>query len=137
MGYRHKPAIYRLQLHDEEFEGLEIVMRSIPLGELLGLMQIQDGLDSDNPDVREVEQMIKLFAGKLIGWNLEDEEGTKIPANFTGVKTLDIGFFLTLVGAWVQAMSGVPKELGKGSQSGGTFPEVDVPTEALSPSLQS
>lgn len=132
-GYRHKPKIYRLQFADEEFDGLEVVVRSLPVGEFMSLIRLQNKLDED--DTESVEELFKIFTDKLIGWNLEDEEGTKVPRTLAGLMSLDLSFVLQIVGAWIEAMGGVDKDLGKDSTSGGTFLEAAIPTEALSGSL--
>lgn len=136
VGYRREPRIYKLQFADPEFEGLEVMVRSLPVGEFLSLARLQTALDGDNPDLDAVEKLFKIFQDKLIAWNLEDDEG-KVPTTMAGIKSQDLDFVLQIIGAWANAMGGVSPELGKGSTSGETFPEVDVPTEALLESLPS
>lgn len=137
MGYRRSPKVYRLQFADEEFAGLEVMVRSMPVGEFLALARLQSTLDQDNPDPGEIEQLFKTFQSKLIGWNLEDERGEKMPATVQSLYAQDLEFVLAMIGAWVEAMGGVSSDLGKDSTSGETFPEVDVPTVPLSASLPS
>jgi hypothetical protein len=137
MGYRREPKMYRLQFEDPEFDGLEVMVRSLPVGEFLALGRLQGAIDKDDPDINEVEKLFKVFADKLVGWNLEDQAGTKVAANLNGLKSQDLDFVLAIIGAWVNAMGGVSPELGKGSTSGANSLVAGIPTEALSPSLQS
>lgn len=138
MGYRRQPKVYRLTFTgDEEYDGLEVMVRGLPVGEFLSLAKRLSSMDEKDPDMDEIERVFAVFADKLIGWNLEDAAGVKVPANLHGVKAQDLDFAMVLIKAWVDNMGGVDPELGKGSNSGGTFPEVDIPTEALSGSLVS
>lgn len=137
MGYRREPRIYKLQFEDAEFDGLEVMVRSLPVGEFLSLARLQTALDQENPDLDAVEKLFKIFQDKLIGWNLENEDGSKVPPTMAGIQSQDLDFVLQIISSWANAMGGVSPELGKGSTSGATFPEVDIPTEALSASLPS
>lgn len=137
MGYRREPKIYRLQFADDEFNGLEVMVRSLPVGEFLALARLQVAIDQENPDVEVIEKLFRTFQSKLIGWNLEDDDGAKVPATMAGLYSQDLDFVLQIITAWVNAMGGVSPDLGKGSTSGESSLVGAIPTEALSPSLQS
>ena len=82
--------------------------------------------------------MFEQFAEALISWNLEDGQGQVLPCTLESVRNYpDYEFMATLANTWVEAVTGVKDELGKGSPSGDTFPEGSIPMETLSPSLAS
>lgn len=138
MGYRRERRLFNLKFEDPEYAGLEVLIRTLPVGEFLGLARLQASLDTENPDISAVEKLFKVFLDKLIRWNVEDpDSGEPVPTTMAGLQTLELDFVLVIIGAWVNGMAGVSPSLGKDSPSGGTFPEVDVPTEAWSGSLPS
>lgn len=133
MGYRRERRLFNLKFEDPEYAGLEVLIRTLPVGEFLGLAKLQNALDESNPDFSAVEKLFKVFLEKLIRWNVEDpDSGEPVPATMAGLNTLELDFVLAIIGAWINSMAGVSPSLGKDSPSGVTFPEVDVPTEAWS-----
>lgn len=138
MGYRRERRLFNLKFEDPEYAGLEVLIRTLPVGEFLGLAKLQAALSADDTDVAAVEKLFRVFLDKLIRWNVEDPDtGEPVPTTMAGLQTLELDFVLVIIGAWISGMAGVSPSLGKDSPSGGTFPEVDVPTEAWSGSLQS
>lgn len=152
MGYKRKRKIYKLTFTgDSELEGLEVMARSLSVGQMLELVKLADsagmvdarafggplaadpvGADSaemSKEAVAAVEGMIGYFAKALMTWNLEDEDGKKIPATLKGLKDQDTDFVLKIIGEWMTAASGVSADLGKGSTSGPRFPEVSIPMD--------
>lgn len=140
MGYKHQPKLYRLTF--EEHPGLEVVTKSISVGRMTKLMGMAARLQDKDLDVEDlteedaeaVEALFDGFAKALKSWNLEDEEGTPVPATREGVFDADFEFVFSLIGNWIEAVAGTPGDLGKGSNSGRPFPEVSLPMDVLSPS---
>ena len=139
MGYRKKVTVLKLVFEDHE--GLEVRMRSVPLGPFLDISKLAEMAgDSYVPapqDVEKIDQLFTAFAEYLIDWNLEDEDGTPVPATLEGVRKQDFDFALLMVMEWIQAAAGVPSPLERPSNSAGTSQEVSLPMEPLSPSLAS
>lgn len=143
MGYKKQRKIFKLSFTgDEELEGLEVFTNSLSVGQMLDLVKLADaagmvGGDAERVDtdklspenIAAVESMIKYFAKALRSWNLEDEDGKKVPATLKGVQDQDLDFVLRLIGEWMTAVGGVDKGLGKDSTSGRPFPEVSIPME--------
>ena len=77
------------------------------------------------------------FAGALVSWNLEDEDGEPIPADLAGVLSNDFDLNLELIGAWLDAASGAATPLGRPSTSGSPSLEASLPMDPLSPSQAS
>lgn len=137
MGYKRQTTTYKLQFTGTEYAGLEVEARSISAGRLLKLIRLAElatagaerrGLTQD--DMTAIDGLFTGFAGALIRWNLEDEDGTPVPTTVDGVKSQDFEFIMAVIGAWIEAVAGVPADLGKDSTSGVTFPEHLIPMDA-------
>lgn len=129
-GYKRPQRTYILTFDDPEFEGLEVEMKSAPLGVVLQLQSLADkGSDAD-----AVRQMLKIFASRLKSWNLLDDDDKPVPASAKGLETQDIQFLMGLIRAWVAAIAGVSAPLDGGSPSGETSPEASQALASLSKS---
>lgn len=143
-GYRHVPKTYKLTF--EDYPGLVIETKSVSTGRLMKLMRmavrLQDKDVSDasgltEEDTEAVDALFSGFAQALVSWNLEDEDGNPVPTTKEGVYEQDFDLILSLINDWIEAVSGTPGDLGKGSNSGLRFPEVSLPMVPLSPSRSS
>jgi hypothetical protein len=123
-GYRRQRTVFNLTFPD--FDGLVVSIRGQNTGETLSLFE-----NRAKSDVEATKYMIITFANSLIEWNLEDEDGVKVPTTVEGIESLDLPFVQELIDAWVTAVTGVDKELGKDSPSGGPSQEVSIPMEVL------
>lgn len=104
MGYRLEPKVYNLKFEDHP--GFELTVRSVKVGELLTIMKLAASLGEKTAD-EQVRDLFGRFARQITGWNLEDEHGKKIPATLDGLLSLDdFGFVMSLVTAWVEAITG-------------------------------
>lgn len=131
MGYKRTPKHYNLVFgEDSEFAGLEVTVSGMSVGELLDIADLQERVEDGK--LEDIQQLLEKFASSLISWNLEDEEGNGIPVSTEAVKQQDLPFVLALIEHWVEAMAAVTKDLGKGSNSGATSEEAQLPMEALS-----
>ena len=138
MGYRRKTKTYRLEFTDPDFEGLVVRAKSLPLREFLEMSDLASEAARD--PAKGSEQTIHLlrrFAGSLVEWNLEDEFGDPVPTTYDGVVGQDYGFILAIIDAWMTAVADVDPTSRASANGGGTFPEVSLPMEPLSPNPQS
>jgi hypothetical protein len=125
-GYRRQPKTYVLKF--EDYPGLEIAARSVSIEELLIILELADTMTA-SPGKKQVEELFGWFAKRLIGWNLEDEDGKPVPATLKGLLGEDFDFGMAVVMAWVQAISP-----GKSTtSSNGTVPVGPDPLEASIP----
>jgi hypothetical protein len=136
-GYRRQRTVFNLTF--EEYEGLQVQVRSLPIGKLkkVGELENLKGLSDrkmTGNDLALIEKFFGLFAEALITWTLEDEDGTPIPPTFEAIMEEEPDFMAEIALAWLDQLIGVDEELGKDSPSGQRFPEVSLPTEVLSPS---
>ena len=137
MGFKRAKRRYRLQFDDPELEGFEVVMGSLSIGEFMDLTgsftKVQGGDAAAGAD--SVSSLLTRFSKSIISWNLEDDQGKAVPATLTGVKGQEMDFIMTVVMAWMDAMSGVDPTSRATANGGGTLPEVSLPMERLSVSL--
>jgi hypothetical protein len=127
MGYKVKRKGFCLKFAEGEYEGMEVICRSISIGQLLEF----DTTDSKG------QRMVQLFGEALISWNLEEEDGTPIPATPEGLSTLEPGIVRVIVEAWSDQIAGVNRPLLEGSSSGETSLAQSIPMEPLSTSQAS
>jgi hypothetical protein len=109
MGF--KRSALRLEWpEDSEFSGLEIRMRRMSIAQVMQIEKLQDLRKSG--DAGEVNQAmtdtLDLAAGGLLSWNYEDEDGTPVPADRSGLAAMDVDLFMALIKAWTKAAASVP-----------------------------
>lgn len=128
MGYRRERKVYKLVFEDPQYEGLEIRAASIPVGKLLKLANVGD---LNNVTQEELSAIFEVFAGALISWNLEEDDGTPVPTTVDGLYTLEIDFIMQIISAWMEAVAGVPGPLRQRSSNGSRSVEQSLPMETL------
>lgn len=129
MGYKITPKVYRLVF--EEFEGMVVRMRSMPVRDLLAVMGQADAED----EVEGIRDSIRVLADHLVDWNLEDEDGHPLPATQESLESLEIGMVNRLTEEWMAAVTGVSGPLGSASSPGSTAMEASMPMEVMAGSL--
>ncbi len=130
MGFRKKTKPVVLTFPgDEELDGLEVHVRGKSLGEYLEIVGLAES-DIDGPAlVRQLEE----FANSLISWNLEEEDGTPVPATRDAVFEQDKDMMLKVATMWFQRLEGtVDAPLPQSSPDGEQSPAVSIPMEPLS-----
>jgi len=142
VGYKRRKTIYRLVFEDEEFDGLEVRAYAPPLGFLEQAMQMGAlvGRPADDLSPDEIELLHGLFtgfAGYLVSWNLEEDDGTPVPATLEGLRVQDLAFVFSIIDAWLDSIGEVAGPLGQSSNAGSPSLVASLPMEPLSPSLQS
>lgn len=145
MGYER--STLKLRFVDEQYEGLEVRMRRLPLGDLLAVTGLADLGEQIAEQKEALDQLLTLVERSLLSWNLE-EAGEPVPmvkgapgsiadgTPSTGLYALDIDFILALVNAWTEAAASVAPPLPGSSDSGGLSPAPFELMEALSSSQE-
>jgi hypothetical protein len=138
-GYKPQRKLYRLKFADEAFEGLEVTMTSASIGTLMEIQALEvDAKDKENPGgVDSFIKMVSIFSKSIVQWNLLDQDDNPLPKTVEGIKTLDTDFVMTIIGAWIEAISAVSDPLGKNSPSGEKSLELSLPMEEPSQSQTS
>jgi hypothetical protein len=103
----------------------------------IGEYMTATGLDGSDGDDRAAG--LKRFGEHLVSWNLEDEDGTPVPATYEAMMQQDHDLIGALNNAWIETLVGVHKAdpLPESSTSGEPSLVESVPMEALSSSLAS
>lgn len=135
MGFKAKKKLYRLIFADEDMAGLEVTMTSVPMGDLLKLQQLDPKSASNDP--KEFRELLEIFAGAMLEWNLEDDDDQPVPISVDAFLKQDLDFIFEIIKAWSDAVAGVSAPLDGGSTSGGTSLEASIPMDVSSPSLSS
>lgn len=131
MGYRPPRKIYKLDFAGTEYEGLEVSMRGVTVGE-----ELEQESRRGTPGFGRY--IFDLMASLLVEWNVEDDNGEPVPATRDGVLTQDSTMVQSILEALQAAVSGVPDPLPQSLPSGEPSPAVsEIPMEALSPNPES
>jgi hypothetical protein len=126
MGFRRGNKVFNFKFQEGEYDGFEVKLKSLTLGEFATLLQLRE-----DKLVEAGDDLFKMVGESLIGWNLETEDGEPIPANLEGLYTQDFSFLMFLMDEWMQAMSQVPVPLDRLPKGGGTSQELSGLMEAL------
>ena len=133
MGFVRERKAYRL-IFEKELAGLEVVAQAGGLGDYLTISELADvQMPLNAADVTRFRDLLRAFGDVLVSWNLESSPGEAVPATYDGLLTQDPQFVVEVVGAWLEAVAGVPGPLGQLPNGGEPFPEGSIPMEALSP----
>ncbi len=162
--FRRQKPLYALKFEGDEFEGLEVMARTIPLGKFFELQRLQDRASTD---ADAAEEVVRRLAGVVVSWNLVDDDDKPVPVEYavctvsgkpgkpgdpcsdhqndeaagpceyTGLVAQDLTFVLTIIQAWMEAVTSVPNSLKSSSNGGGTSLELSIPMDMSSPALQS
>ena len=115
-------TVFRLKFDDPELAKLEVRLR-----QSYGLVDSAGGLvaaDLDairsgqaNPaDLERLRALVADFSGALVSWNLEDDDGQPVGTDVHTVRSLDLLFVLTLVGAFLSAVVDMATEAAEAAQ---------------------
>jgi hypothetical protein len=133
MGF--KARTYKLVFEDPEFAGLEVRMRGLSLDRLVQISRVLQGENLvDQADDSGRTELFGLLADGLIGWNLEDEDGTPVPTDVAAIRAQPLDLVMQVVGAWRRAVTEVSAPLEPSLNGGPPSLEVSLPMEVLSPS---
>lgn len=133
MGYKRTPRVYKLVFEDEEYRGLEVKVRSMPLGQFMEVAELADGAENDQ---EKAKKLFQAFAAALVEWNLEEDgpDGNPwpVPADLDGLLRQDLEFVFYLIKEWMTAISGVNGPLAGSSTSGSNALEASLQMDPLS-----
>lgn len=140
MGFKVNRTVFVLKFGDPELLGLRVVAKKPSMGEQLDTINLLDLANLSLPtmkaeDGERIKEGFRFFGRFLVEWNLEEEDGTPVPCTPDGLLGLEDGLATSIVDAWVQAVSSVPKDLKEKSNVGLRSVVESIPTEPLSASL--
>ena len=104
-GFRLPEKTARINFEGTDYDGAEIrVLLSVTFGKFIALRESAQGEDQ--------ETMARLFGEDvLMDWNLEDDDGTPIPADGDGMLAIPLELTNLVVQYWVEAVAGVASPL--------------------------
>jgi hypothetical protein len=132
MGCKRVPKHYKLRFADGDYEGLEVTMKSVSIGEMRALQGNGEESGRDGFD-----RMVSLVASHLVEWNRDDEHGAALPPTMESLEDEEPSLVNLIIDKWTDAVAGVSAPLEQPSTSGAPAPVESIPMEALSPSLAS
>lgn len=133
MGCKRVPKHYRLKFADGDYEGLEVTMRSVSIGEMRALQ----GTGGEEAGRDGFDRMAELVASHLVAWNREDEDGNALPPTMASLEDEEPSLINLIIDRWTDAVAGVSAPLEQPSNSGVSAPVESIPMAPLSPSLAS
>ena len=91
-----------LVFEEPEYSGIHIEARlDVDLRTFLDLQQLA-GASDNNPD--DLRAAVSMFGNEILAsWNLEDEDGTVLPADAAGFLALPPTLATKVLGAWTEA----------------------------------
>lgn len=142
MGFRRPTTLVTFP-EGHQFHGLEARCRMVSFERMLSIQELlatlPDGQQQASAEEtqKHLRMLANLFGDVLTAWNLEEDDGTPVPATADQLVKEGWELVLALVMQWMHTVAGVDEALGKDSNSGGQFPAVSIPMETLSPNLPS
>ena len=132
MGFKNPRRTARLIFDkDSGYEGAEITCSfDVSLGAYFDFSGM-----GDDP-AKQRESFMRFGDELLIDWNLEEDDGTAIPATGKGFLDISAPFAMAIIKSWAEAISDVPAPLDVPSNNGVTSGEpLTMPVEkSASPS---
>lgn len=123
-------TVFRLTFDDPELAKLEVRLRRsyglVDSGSELVAVDF-DALRSGQAkpeDLQRLRALVTDFSGALLSWNLEDEQGQPVGTDVHTVRSLDLLFVLTLVDAFMRALTDMATEAAQVDDS-------DLPMDIL------
>lgn len=137
MGYCRPAKVYKIVWDDGDLAGFEVRARGLSVGKLLELGKAAAEVPDDfSGSIASMEPLITEFAGALIEWNLENEDGSPVPVTVDGIRQQDMSLVIPAVMRWMTAVAGVDNPLPGTLNSGGTSPEASLALASSSSSQQ-
>lgn len=133
MGFKPQSKPLHLTFSDPEFEGLEISMRRVTVGQYRHILKVREDVD----EADAVDEMLTLFVSSVHSWNLEDDQGATLPHTVDALNDLDYAFVDAVVETWMSELGGNSTPLPESSPAGEQSPVASIPTETLSASRAS
>ncbi len=132
MGYKPEKQHYKLSFEDRP--GMEVVMKSVPLGKMNKISTLK--IDHQEQDEKKRMTVFAELANYMVRWNLEhpepdelDEAGNcaecglaeddPMPIGLLSLKCLDTAIVSAMLTGWMFAMARASLPKGMSSNSGG------------------
>jgi hypothetical protein len=140
MGFEFPKTTYLLDFSGTELAGLEVRMRGGKLGAAFAAVGELGGVDITNATVADARAILKQYedmAAHLVSWNATDANGSDVPADLEGLKTLETRHVNMIAAAWQKAQVDVPGPLPRESSNSPSADLSSIRMESLPASLAS
>lgn len=101
MGFRPKRQPLKLDFSGTEYEGLEVAVRPMPMSVMLDIAAA-----AATSDLSGSQHLTTTLGHALESWNVEDDDGQPVPADFDGLMSQDSRLVAAVIKAWVEALGG-------------------------------
>lgn len=133
----YRRPLLKLQFEDAEYEGLIVYCRRPRIDDVLAMDALRgarlNGGDQEALLVA-IDDGFSAIAGLIVSWNLVNEYDAPVPISSSGLRSLDLGFVMTLLGEVMTMSLGVARPLPQPSSGGDPSLEVSIPMDSLSES---
>ena len=90
--FQRTARVYRIEFGEgNEFEGLIVKVNGATVAEVM-------------PALTDDKAIMELFAGHLVEWNLDDENGDPVPVTRDAVMGQDLRMIFSVAYAWIRQM---------------------------------
>ena len=87
MGYQPDIPQYTLDFTGTPDEGLHLVMSSVTVAQWNEMLAAAVSGPITEETLRGNARVLELFAGAIVSWDLEDTQGSPVPATLDGVQS--------------------------------------------------
>lgn len=119
MGYKRQRKTLSLTFEDEP--ELKILARSCTVRKFLWVLRTADQMKAGVLPQEELEEFVDWFAGRIISWNLEDDDDNPVPVSADYLLDEDIDWTAKVAMGWVSGILrtfNVPLDLAQLAQLG-------------------
>lgn len=128
---------FKLAFEDPSFGGLEVRARTKPLRFLVELERLMSIDLADDDNVADLDRFHEMLAEVIISWNLLDDAERPVEITAEAIGGEEWLLLKEIAIAWRKAVTTPPDPLSLPSSDGDPLAGLDIPMEALSPSLPS
>jgi hypothetical protein len=129
-------TLYALRFDDGPLAGATVRARGTTTGQFLDIAALAVEAD-DNTNTRAAVKLFDLVGQALESWDLAEEDGTAIPCDPGGLRSLEPPVAMRVVSAFMEAVGGVSAPLPVTSSGGGPSLEDSMPMAHRPASLAS
>ena len=130
MGYRVPDRTNILEGFTGDFEGLEVTCNQNSTVDLY--LELSGALEDDR-----ITDAFDIFGDHILAsWNLEDADGTPVPATGAALRLQPVDLAILIVRTWLTERTAVPAPLERPSTNG-VKPEIESPLDLGSMSTPS
>jgi hypothetical protein len=102
VGYKRQRKTLSLRFEDEP--ELEILARSCTVRKFLWVLETVDKMSGGSLPKAELTEFVNWFAGRIISWNLEDDDGQPVPVSADYLLDEDVDWAAKVAMGWVSGV---------------------------------